>query len=168
MKPTAILYTSNTGYTAQYASLLGEKTGLPVYALKNVGSQIPAGSGILYLGWLMAGQVKGYAAAVKKFTVCAVCGVGMAATGTQVPDVRKTNAIPEEIPIFTLQGGFDMSRLHGIYRFMMMTMKKTVGKSLAQKENRTPEEDEMLELLLHGGSRVSEDNLKDVLLWLNK
>ena len=30
MEPNAIVYTSNTGYTAQYAKLLGEKTGLPV------------------------------------------------------------------------------------------------------------------------------------------
>ena len=32
MKPTAIVYTSNTGYTAEYARLLGQGTGLPVYA----------------------------------------------------------------------------------------------------------------------------------------
>ena len=30
MKPNAIAYTSNTGYTEQYALLLGEQTGLPV------------------------------------------------------------------------------------------------------------------------------------------
>ena len=30
MNPNAIVYTSNTGYTRQYATLLGEKTGLPV------------------------------------------------------------------------------------------------------------------------------------------
>ena len=27
-----IVYTSNTGYTARYAALLGEKTGLPVFS----------------------------------------------------------------------------------------------------------------------------------------
>ena len=31
MKPTAIVYTSNTGFTAEYAALLGQATGLPVY-----------------------------------------------------------------------------------------------------------------------------------------
>ena len=29
----AIVYTSNTGYTAEYARMLGEKTGLPVLTL---------------------------------------------------------------------------------------------------------------------------------------
>ena len=29
MKPTAIVYTSNTGHTRKYALLLGEQIGLP-------------------------------------------------------------------------------------------------------------------------------------------
>ena len=33
MKPTAIVYTSNTGFTARYAKALGERTGLPVLEL---------------------------------------------------------------------------------------------------------------------------------------
>ncbi len=36
MKAKAIVYTSNTGYTAAYAKLLGEKTGLLVYPLSEV------------------------------------------------------------------------------------------------------------------------------------
>lgn len=165
MKPTAIVYTSNTGYTAQYAFLLGEKTGLPVYSLEEAGKQIPDGSTVIYLGWLMAGQVKGYAKAAKKYPISAVCGVGMAVTGSQLEDVRKTNAIPESIPVFTLQGGFDMRRLKGIYKLMMTVMTKTAGKALAEKENRTPEESDMLELMLHGGNRVCQENLREILLW---
>ena len=34
MKPNAIVYTSSTGFTRQYAFLLGEQTGLPVYSLE--------------------------------------------------------------------------------------------------------------------------------------
>ena len=33
MEPKAIVYTSNTGYTAQYAALLAKKTGLRAYAM---------------------------------------------------------------------------------------------------------------------------------------
>ena len=58
-----------------------------------------------------------------------------------------------------------MNKLHGIYKFMMKTMKKFVGKSLAEKPDRTPEEDDMLDMMLHGGERVSEENLKAVLDW---
>ena len=164
MKPSVILYTYNTGFTAQYAALLSEQTGLPCFSLKAAG-HIQPGTPILYLGWLMAGNVQGYKEAAKKYTVCAVCGVGMGATGSQIADVRKTNALPDEMPVFVLQGGFDRKRLHGIYKLMMTVMKNTVGKSLARKPDRTPDEDTMLDLLENGGSRVSPENLSSVLDW---
>lgn len=164
MKPSVILYTSNTGFTAQYAALLSEQTGLPCFSLKAAG-HIQPGTPILYLGWLMAGNVQGYKEAAKKYTICAVCGVGMGATGSQIADVRKTNALPDEMPVFVLQGGFDRKRLHGIYKLMMTVMKITVGKSLARKPDRTPDEDTMLDLLENGGSRVSPENLSSVLDW---
>ena len=164
MKPSVILYTSNTGFTAQYAALLSEQTGLPCFSLKAAG-HIQPGTPILYLGWLMAGNVQGYKEAAKKYTICAVCGVGMGAKGSQIADVRKTNALPDEMPVFVLQGGFDRKRLHGIYKLMMTVMKNTVGKSLARKPDRTPDEDTMLDLLENGGSRVSPENLSSVLDW---
>ena len=164
MKPSIILYTSNTGFTAQYAALLSEQTGLPCFSLKAAG-HIQPGTPILYLGWLMAGNVQGYKEAAKKYTICAVCGVGMGATGSQIADVRKTNALPDEMPVFVLQGGFDRKRLHGIYKLMMTVMKNTVGKSLARKPDRTPDEDTMLDLLENGGSRVSPENLSSVMDW---
>ena len=165
MKPTAIVYTSNTGYTAEYARLLGQGTGLPVYALSEAAEKLNSGAAIVYLGWLMAGKVQGYWKAAKRYSICAVCGVGMGATGSQMEDVRKTNALPASLPLFTLQGGFDMAKLHGIYKFMMTVMAKTMGKRLAVKADRTAEEDHMLELLTHGGSCVREEHLKDVLAW---
>lgn len=165
MKPNAIVYTSNTGYTAEYARLLGGKTGLPVYDLEEANKRLPSGNSILYMGWLMAGSVQGYRKAAKKYNVQAVCGIGMGATGSQLADVRKANAIADGIPVFTLQGGFDIRRLKGIYKFMMTVMAKTAGKGLAHKTDRTPDEDAMLDMLVNGGSRVSEDSLTDVLRW---
>ena len=101
----------------------------------------------------------------KRYRVEAVCGVGMGATGSQLEDVRKTNALSDALPLFTLQGGFDITRLRGIYRLMMNVMSKTVGKTLAEKQDRTADEDAMLDLLVHGGSRVSEENLAAVMEW---
>ena len=167
MNNNAIVYTSNTGYTAQYAKLLGKKTGLPVYSLAEAGEKLPAGNCVIYLGWLMAGKVQGHAKAAKRYRIAAVCGVGMGATGSQLADVRKANSLGDELPLFTLQGGFDMSRLKGIYKLMMLVMAKTVGKSLANKQDRTAEEDQMLRLLTQGGSCVSEENLQPVLDWFS-
>ena len=165
MKPAAIVYTSNTGYTAEYARLLGQGTRLPVYALSEASVKLNSGAAIVYLGWLMAGKVQGYWKAAKRYSICAVCGVGMGATGSQMEDVRKANALPAGLPLFTLQGGFDMAKLHGIYKYMMTVMAETIGKRLAAKADRTAEEDRMLELLIHGGSCVREEHLKDVLAW---
>ena len=165
MKPSAIVYTSNTGFTAQYASLLGGKTGLPVYALEDAVNALPQGSPILYLGWLTAGKVQGYDKAVTKFNPQALCAVGMTRSGSQMEDVKKSNNLPEGLPLFTLQGGFDLKKLRGVYKLMMSVMSKTVAKKLAAKTERTPDEEDTLDLFRNGGSRVSLENLKPVLEW---
>ena len=163
----AIIYTTNTGSTEQYAKLLAQKTGLPACSLAEAKKRDFAGAEVVYLGWIMAGSVKGYAEAAKRYRVCAVCGVGMGQTGTQTDSVRKKTAIPAGIPLFTLQGNFDVKKLHGVYRLMMEIMVKTAGKGLAEKKDRTPEEDDMLDMMLHGGERVKEENLGAVLDWYN-
>ena len=38
---------------------------------------------------------------------------------------------------------------------MMNVMVKTAGKGLANKTDRTPEEDDMLDMMINGGKRVS-------------
>ena len=165
MKPSAIVYTSNTGFTAQYASLLGGETGLPVYSLEDALKSLPQSSPIVYLGWLTAGKVQGYDKAVTKFNLQALCAVGMAKCGSQMEDVRKSNNLPQGLPLFTLQGGFDLKKLRGVYKFMMLVMSKTVAKKLAAKPDRTPDEEDMLDLFQNGGNRVSLENLRPVLAW---
>lgn len=109
----AIIYTTNTGSTEHYAKLLAQKTGLPVYSLAEAKKRVFAGAEVIYLGWIMAGSVKGYAEAAKRYQVRAVCGVGMGQTGTQTDSVRKKSAISADIPLFTLQGNFDVKKLWG-------------------------------------------------------
>lgn len=163
----AIIYTTNTGSTEHYAKLLAQKTGLPVYSPAEAKKWVFAGAEVIYLGWIMAGSVKGYAEAAKRYQVRAVCGVGVGQAGTQADSVRKKSSVPADIPLFTLQGNFDVKKLHGVYRLMMEIMVKTAGKGLAEKKDRTPEEDDMLDMMLHGGERVKEENLGAVLDWYN-
>ena len=161
----AIIYTTNAGSTARYAELLACATGLPAYSLAEAKSAVSTGAEVIYLGWIMAGSVKGYAAAARRYRVRAVCAVGMGQTGTQTDSVRKKAAIPAGVPLFTLQGNFDVKKLHGVYRPMMELMVKTAGKALVEKSDRTPEEDDMLDMMLHGGERVKAENLRAVLDW---
>ena len=109
----------------------------------------------------MAGSVKGYKKALKRFTVKAVCGVGMADGNSQLADIQKVNRLPKGLPVFYLQGGFEMEKLHGIHKLMM----KTIRSGLKDKANRTPEEEDMRKLLKQGGNLVSADRLSEVLDW---
>lgn len=51
----AIIYTSNTGSTAEYAKLLGNELNILVYSAAESKKKVLAGSEIIYLGWVMAG-----------------------------------------------------------------------------------------------------------------
>ncbi len=168
MKVEAIVYTSNTGYTAQYAQMLGRKTGLPVYDLDKALNKLAKNTSILYLGWLMASFVRGYDKASKHFNVKCVCGVGCGENGSQLTEVRKNNSISADVSVFVLRGGLDMSRLKGIYKFMMGIVVKKLAKDLEKKSDRTSEEDVTLKLLLEGGNLVSEEYLAPVIEWINQ
>ena len=52
MLPTAIVYTSGTGHTRQYALLLAVQLGLPACSLEEAGSHLSGGSPVIYLGLL--------------------------------------------------------------------------------------------------------------------
>ena len=161
----AIIYTSNTGSTERYARLLAEQTGLPVYSLAEAKNAVPTGTEVIYLGWITAGTVKGYGSAAKRYQIRAVCAGGIGRTGTQTESVRKKTAVPADMPLFTLQGNFDVKKLHGVYRLMMEVMVKAAGKSLAAKKDRTPEEADMPDMMRCGGERVRIENLSAVFNW---
>lgn len=161
MKPTAIVYTSNTGFTARYAALLSEETGLPAYSIKEAGKKLAKGASVIYLGWLFATNVKDYDKASRKYDICAVCGVGLCTTGSLLTEVRQTAKIPEGLPLFTVQGGMDHAKLKGLYKFMINALTKI----LVSKTQKTDDEKAMLALLQKGGDYVDKSNLKDLLHW---
>lgn len=164
----AIIYTTNTGSAEQYAKMLAEQTGLPVFSMEEAKSEVEEGSEIIYLGWIMAAQVKGYKTAAKKYKIRAVCAVGMERTGTRTEQIREKTSVPVAIPLFTLQGNFDVKKLRGIYRLMMNLMVKMITKKLGAKTDRTQRENEMLEIMLQGGENVRKENLAEVLDWYKR
>lgn len=72
----AIVYTSNTGSTAEYAQLLGNELNLPEYSFKQAKNKVSCGSEIIYLGRIMAKEFKKYKRGAKlyciKFVQCVV------------------------------------------------------------------------------------------------
>ena len=162
----AIVYTSQTGSTAKFARLLGEELRLPVYQLKRAQTDLRDGAEIIYLGWLMAGQVKGYKQAAKRFRIAALAAVGMGPAGEQVEEVRKANDLRQEMPVFTLQGGYAPQKLKFPYNLMMALAKGPLKKKISQGGD-TPETRQMLELMDKGGDMVSREQLQPLLDWLD-
>ena len=157
----AIVYTSNTGYTKAYAKLLEKETGLPVYSLEETKNALPKGTEIIYMRWHMASNIRGYKVAAKRYKVRAVVGVGLCETGCLIEECRKATKIPAEVPFFTVQGGMDHSKLHGINKFMI----DMLVKMLDSKKDKGEDDIRMLVLIKKGGDYVSADNLAEFLGW---
>lgn len=162
-KIKAIVYSSNTGFTARYAALLAEASHLPAYDLKDC-SSLPGGTPVFYMGWLMAGQIKDLKKAKKRFALVGVCGVGMAKPGDIPPEELQKNNKTGSIPTYYLQGGYAPAKLKGFYKLMM----SMVAKAMARKAAENSETRVMAEGILHGMDCVSADHLSEILAWIQK
>jgi len=163
----AIVYVSNTGYTRHYAEILSGETGLPAYELKDSGKKLSRGDEIIFMGWIMAGSIKGYKKAAGNYSVKAACAVGMSSpTEKTVGEIIERHHI-KDARVYCLQGGFDISKLRGMYKFMMKMMGKGISESIEKKENKTPEDIASLEMFKNGGDYVRKENLTDLLQWYN-
>ena len=164
----AIIYTSNTGYTKKYAQMLSQKIGFPAYELSQSKSLLSELDEVIFMGWMMAGSVQGYKAAAKHYKIIAVCPVGMAPDADGLGKKALETFEQRKTPVFYLQGGFDMKKLHGIYKLMMKVMISIVGKKVAKKADKTPEELGMLDALENGFDGVKEENLKPIIDYITK
>lgn len=163
----AIIYKSNTGFTKKYAEILSEKTGISVYEIKEGLKKVPVGSDVIYMGWLLAGKIAGYKKAALKYNIKAVCAVGMARFTETYKEETKTQNGVTKAEFFYLQGGLDVNKLHGIYKIMMKTVIKGMKSKMENKEVKTEEDLEYLEMAGRGKDCVSEENLNGVIQWLN-
>ena len=157
MRASAIVYTSATGFTSQYATLLHHQTGLPLYRLEEADS-LPPGARVLYLGWLRAGRIVGVKQAKARLAVAGVCAVGLGPDG-DVDKLRRDNRL-EELPLFYLRGGYAPARVRGLNKLMMTAMEKVLaGKS-------DPQSRSALDAVRRGADWVSQEQLAPVLDWL--
>ena len=149
---SAIVYTSNSGYTAEYARLLGRATGLPVNDLRQVHTPQPDEE-VIFLGWLMADRVMGWPKANAFFKVRAVCQVGL--------------GLADGCAVFALQGGFDLHRLRGPYRLIMEVKCRQIKKQLEEKGALNPAQQLTYDMATKGASAVCPENLQPVIDWYN-
>ena len=165
MKPDAIVYVSNTGHTASYAELLSERIDLPAYTLDEAMKQLQKGCPIIYMGWIMAGKVKGYKKAERRFDVRVACGVGMTAGGMNADRLRKTTFIRDDIDLYAIPGGFELNKLSGMTYSMMKKATQKVADDLRAKPQRTPDKEEMLLMMTQGKALVEPERLDRLVSW---
>jgi len=162
-----IVYRSNTGFTRQYAEMLGKAEKMKVYSISQAEGSVSGP--VFYMGPLMAGHIAGVDQAVKKFDVKGVCGVGMSPPSPQVLEtLSKANCVPGA-PIFYLQGGWAPKKVGWLKRRMVTMVTKSTREALRDKGGcRTPAEEAQYQMLLKGGSFVAFENLGTIREWLKE
>ena len=166
MNIEAIVYTSNTGNTRQYAQMLAARTGLPVYSAKDAETALSQGASVIYMGWIRASVIVGYREAAARYAIVCVLAVGMGETGGQLVELRRKNGLAESLPLFTMQGGLFPSKLRGMNAFMINFSRRKAIKVLKAEKKRTEAQNAMLIMLSKGASFVQEKHLQKPLYWL--
>ena len=161
-----IVYSSNTGYTKQYADMLGLKLDMQVYNLKDVPTLLE-GCDAIYLGWIFAGSIVGYRKAAGLYHVKCVIGVGMSPeSAEQTAFIAEKSGAGAGAKVFYLQGGYDFNKLTG---FNKLAMKIKTKEILGRFENMSDAEKEAnatYRMVTRGDSVVSKERLEPVVKWL--
>lgn len=164
----AIVYSSNTGFTAEYARILSEKTGLPVYTIDQAQASLAKDDEVIFMSWLMAGKITDLKKVKARFNLKAICAVGLCETDSLIEETKKSNKIDKSLPVFTLQGGYAPEKLSGIYKFLMKIVTKVLIKKIDKTESPTESDKRMKSTLQNGGSYVGAENLNSVLKFIGK
>lgn len=156
----AVIYKSNTGHTQQYASMLSEKLNIPFYTIEEAKTKLKNNDEIIFLGWIFATKIQGLNK-VKCYNVKCVGAVGANPKQDEyINDLKKSNNLGDNL--FYLRGGIDFSKLKGLKKVII----NQVGKMMTN-DNKS-EDQEIIKLFNEGANYISEDNLKEMLEFLDK
>lgn len=164
----SLVYESNAGHTYRYAEYLSERLEVPAYSLDQAKRKLPRGSKVVFLGWIFASTVKGAKKALQRFDVLAVIGCGMGPTGSQLDQIRQQTGVPDRIPVFSVQGGMELSKLSGPYKLALSMAAKAAQKAGEAPGGQSDEDRQMLELFQNPRDCVSQHNVDLLLTWLDQ
>ena len=163
-----IVYQSHTGFTKEYAQMLGKAEKMKTYTLAEAERQLLSDAQVFYMGPLTAGHIGGLDRSMKRWKIQGVCGVGMSQPGEgTMASLRRSNYVGDA-PLFYLQGGWAPKKVGWLKRRMVNMVTRSTRKTLQAKAVRTPREQEQLDFLLKGGSCVAFENLAPLREWLRE
>jgi hypothetical protein len=130
------------------------------------GIPAPKGREIIYMGWLFAGKIMGYEKAAKQTRVRAVCASGMSpASDALLAGIRKAGKIPADVPVFYLQGGFDLAALPLPLRAIMFFKNKSSAAKLRKAGTMSAQQAATYMMTQGKYSAVDKANLAPVAAW---
>ncbi len=155
---TAVIYTSQTGFTKRYANWIADSMNADIFDLKDVQKKDAAHfagyDAIVYAGWLCAEKVVKVnwffekAGSWKDKKLALVC-VGGSPNGTAAAERTIESILPEEyrdyIRAFYCQGGFNYDKMNMPSKIAM----KMFAGMLKNKKDATDEIKEMAERVSH-------------------
>ncbi len=158
----AIVYNSNTGFTAQYAEILSKETGIPAYKLDDMKANLDRDDEIIYMGWICVGKVKGYRRASDYAQCSVVCGVGLTQPDADMCQTISENNHIKPYKFFMLHGGLDISKQKKVGKVVLNIMK---NRDSFTKEGAV----EVEKVLAEGeGSFVDVESLRPLIAYLNR
>lgn len=156
-----IVYKSNAGHTKRYAQMLSDKLEIPSYSVKEAKRKLKKDDGIIYLGWLFAGKIKGLKKALKRYKINCCGAVGAyPSTKEYVKNLRKANKIT--LPLFYMQGGIDYTKINFVYKKVLTT----VGEQIAREGNENKKD--LVEMFVNGKDYVEEKNINEMLEYIQE
>ena len=149
---TAIIYNSGTGSCERYARELSRQLHIPCEPLHK--HHVRTDGKVIYVGWVMAGSVVGYAKAAQTLDIAAVVAVGMSpVTPALVAKSREANKIPAGV------------------EFFLLLMDKKIVRGLRAKEAKAPlnaQEQATLNMALNGDGEPASWDCSEVVAWAKK
>lgn len=139
-----VVYQSSTGFTAKYAAWIAKALSCEAKELKHVKMQeVAECDGIIFGGWIMGGMIMGLDKIQKMNPKqLVVFAVGASSDSEEVRENLRTQNHLEQTPFYYFEGGLAFEKMS----FFPKMMLKMMGKSVAKKENKTPQEEEMAKL----------------------
>ncbi|MCF0206448.1 MAG: hypothetical protein HUK15_03370 [Bacteroidales bacterium] len=158
----AIVYSSNTGFTKEYAELLSKIIGLPAVSVNDHSTIFSDKESVIFLGWICAGKINGLRLARFCYNPEIIVGVGMTPQSESYAfEIFQQNNI--EAPFFYVQGGLHRERHKGFYKFMFKMLTNPILKKAKKGMSQLSDEDKQkISLIKNGCSFVSEDKLTDI------
>ena len=159
---TIIVYSSQTGFTKQYAQWMSETLECQYKPLREVSdAMLKKYDCIIYGGWIMGNRIMGLDKFRLKQVPSAVFAVGSTPAYDEVVCLVKEQNHIDDTPFFYLEGGSLMEKLN----FIQKSMLKMLRKSLTKKESCTRQEKFMADMLGTSFNHSSKKQIDNLIQW---